>query len=178
MPHSGLPGSGYDSRYDQTRFQIQSSALYKLSFALISVASEVFAREYLPYKKWPWALAQLVDNRLSTEQKEALGQRFLESPACCKDEPFGVRLCSAMSTASDILPGHRLFPAVDLMSCHKVHNIEVEDNFARACAMRSASKGQQIDWQVWQTSYSAVDSLHLYTQKCEDMFCDVFASSS
>ena len=120
---------------------MQSGALNKLFFAMVSVASEVFSRMRAPYNRWPWKLAKIVDPRLCADSRRAVAEAFFKSRNCCLDFSFGERLKSAMDQPSDILEDGKLHSSIQLLSMQKVHNIEIEDNFARSTQMRAASKG-------------------------------------
>lgn len=58
------------------------------------------------------------------------------------DTGFSVRLRSAVQSDDDLLPGGRFEGVIRLLSITKVLNIEIEDNFARAAAMRRAGAGR------------------------------------
>lgn len=120
---------------------VESNALNRLFYCIVSVASEVSTRLRLSYKKWPWPLAKLTDQRISEDDRAEIAASFFSANVCCLDTGFGVKLRSAMSAHSDILKSGHMYAAIELLSMHKVHNIQIEDNFARSTQMRAASKG-------------------------------------
>lgn len=128
------------------RVDVESNALNQLFYCIVSVTSEISTRLRLSYQKWPWPLAKLTDQRIPEHDRDEIAASFFNANECCLDTGFGRRLRSSMSAPSDILkPGH-LHGAIELLSTHKVHNIQIEDNFARATQMRAASRG----WTLYQ----------------------------
>jgi len=138
----GLPGSGYDSRDPDHHYVFTTGSLHKLFFALVAVVGEVYCRLVGPYKRWPWPLVRLVDDRISASQKRAVAKKFFVAKECCLDSCFSKPLQQMTTQPEDLLEGGSLHNVVNVLSLMKVMNIEVEDNFARASRARQASAGQ------------------------------------
>ncbi len=138
----GLPGCGYDSRDADHQDVFTTDSLRKLFFAMVAVVGEIHCRVVGPYKKWPWPLVRLVDNRIAASQKQAIARKFFNAKECCLDSFFSQRLQQMAACPEDLLEGGSLHNVVNILSLMKVMNIEVEDNFARASQARQASAGQ------------------------------------
>lgn len=129
---NGLPGSGFDDR-QLASHQVESGALNKLFFSIAATASEFAYRLWLPYKQFPWCLAQLSDPRCSTQQKELIERKLYHTNVCCLDESFSVRLRS--------IPRESVAEVCEVMTFQKIQNMEIEDNFSRAARMRASTAG-------------------------------------
>lgn len=124
-----MPGCGEDS-------------IQKAAFAVLLVLAETWARLVLPYRQYPWRLVGLVDPRLSLQQKEQICKDFLSSAVSQLDLGFSQRLRSVVTTSRDLLEEGNLRDLIHLLSFGKIVNVEIEDNFARAAAMRRAGAGR------------------------------------
>ena len=142
---SGLDGSGFNSRAHDLEEAVCSGALQKLFYAFIAVAAEIHCRLNAPYRKWPWSLVRLADERMPGPQRLALARKFRRASPCCLDPFCGERLQAMVSDPVDLLPQGRLHPTVAVLSMNKVMNIEVEDSFARAARCRASSAGRQLE---------------------------------
>ena len=103
---------------------------------------ELLSRGVWTYLTCPWVWARLVDPRIKESVKRSLIAQLLKirSRECCGDRGFTIRFLSALGEnldPSDLLPGGRWFSTVEMVSAHRVINVKIEDNFARASAQKS-----------------------------------------
>jgi hypothetical protein len=96
----------------------------------------------LPYTTWPWKIAALVDSRLGATEHERIATAFTKAPSCDLDYAFSQRLQSVTTAPADLQRHGKHFGVVDTMSLQKVVNVQCEDNFARAAAMRGVMRGK------------------------------------
>lgn len=83
----------------------------------------------------------MVDNRLREDERKQEAHAFLTADAAELDEGFSRRFRQIVTAAHEILPNGHMHCVVDGVSATKVMNIEVEDAFARAAAMRRCGAG-------------------------------------
>ena len=125
----GMPGCDED--------QLQKGA-----FSVLHVLLETFIRLVLPYQEFPWRLVGLVDPRLSSQDKQTIVADFMALPLESLDFGFSQRLRSALTSGEELMEGGSFHELILLLSSGKVINVEIEDNFARAAAMRRAGAGR------------------------------------
>ena len=117
-------------------------SLQKAAWSVLTVLGETFVRLVLPYLEYPWRLARLCNPALDREAKLNLVKQFRRAKEEKLDVGFSLRLRSAVNSVDDLLPGGRFEGVIRLLSITKVINVEIEDNFARAAAMRRAGAGR------------------------------------
>ena len=126
--------------------QVQSGALYKLHYAMTSVASEFHCRTVAKYMAFPWVLCRLCDPRCTSEDHAAVVSALMRANNCCLDFGFSARLKRFLQEGghdgTSLLMGGEHHGIIQILSAHKVMNIEVEDNFSRAARYRSTTQGQ------------------------------------
>lgn len=110
-------------------------------FCYLHVSTRLWRRLIVPYQCYPFCLAALADPRLAESEHIALARQFLLSKPCCRDNGFSARLRSQMNLVEDLMNGGRLCGCITLLSHHKVTNIEIENNFARALSASKCARG-------------------------------------
>lgn len=116
--------------------------LQKAGFSVLHVLLETFIRLVLPYQEFPWRLVGLVDPRLSFEEKCTIAADFMAFPLESLDFGFSQRLRSALTSGEELMENGSFHELILLLSTGKIINVEIEDNFARAAAMRRAGAGR------------------------------------
>ena len=124
----------------------EASSLYLISFCMLSICTNVWARLVLPYSGFPWKLAALANPGLTDAEADSIVNEFLRAGACCLDTGFSARLRRQVSNPSDLKRGGRLFSVVELLTHQKVLNAKIEDTFARHNSVAQAARGHiQLD---------------------------------
>lgn len=116
--------------------------MHKAFSALLVVLGEVWCRLYTPYQRFPWKLCQLADTRVPSQDRHILANQFLKADMAEMDVGYSQRLRAMVQRPEDILEGGRYFKVIDGLTMTKCQNVQVEDNFARAVAMRRAAAGK------------------------------------
>lgn len=109
--------------------------------ALLLVIGEAWSRLHALYQQWPWKLCKLADARIPLEERRQLALDYLSTATDDLDIGFSRRLRPYVGDADSLLPGGRMFHVIDSLTSTKVQNAEIENNFARAAAMRRAGAG-------------------------------------
>ena len=137
----GLPGSGIDSsqRDDGGRSAFGVSIVF---FCQMLVATALWRRLHVVYQQWPWRLAALQDNRLTSTEKTQICEDFCRASDCCLDRGFAKPLQSILGEPVDLLDK---FDAVTKsITVTKVVNSQIENNFARACSAAKCARGVSV----------------------------------
>lgn len=107
----------------------------------------------------------MVDNRLREDERKQEAHAFLTADAAELDEGFSRRFRQIVTAAHEILPNGHMHCVVDGVSATKVMNIEVEDAFARAAAMRRCGAGASSPLPC--VMFGAV----ALTLQCSNLYC-------
>ena len=127
----------------------------------------VFRRLVRPYRQPPLCLALLLDDSTSIDRKKALSSVVRGLPECCQDEGFVKPLLRLIDKDDDLLSpskkGHRIMQAA-FMS--KNHNIQVENNFARAQSWLRCNRGRTDRSFNLQCKHILAEVKHNHTKAC------------
>lgn len=128
---SGLPGTN------------PSTLTSQIFWHGVVTIGAIFKRLVRPYRRPPLCLASLVDPSVLDACKQSLASYFMHMPDCCLDAAFTGPLRRAVNSVEDLLApngcGMRILEAA---FCSKNHNIQVENNFARASSWQQTNPGR------------------------------------
>lgn len=130
-----MAGSGWDSVDEDPAEDQDAPCFYLHLFVLLQIATKLWRRQHVFYCMYPWRLSQLVDDRLSDEEKNTIAQQFFDAHQCCLDEGCSLRVQSLATRERDL-------PRIaEIISMQKPINAEIEDNFARHQSAARTSRG-------------------------------------
>jgi len=128
---TGLPGSMPSTFWDH------------LFWAGVVTVGSIYRRLVRPYRRPPLCFALLADASMDPGFKRRLASFLLNMPRCCLDEAFTGPLRKFVTCEDDLLLptalGYRIMQA---SFCSKNHNIQIEDNFARASSWMRTNRGR------------------------------------
>ena len=118
--------------------------MHYLFWCSVVTIGSLFKRLVRPYRKPPFCFATLVDPSIASgEAKRKLAAFLLDMPPCCLDRAFTQPVREAVSCEDDLLLHNRVgFQILSGAFCSKNHNIEVENNFARANSWNRTNRGR------------------------------------
>ena len=101
----------------------------------------MLSRGVWPYERSPWVWARIADRRLPLADRRALVSQFVKLPFCCSDSGFTARLQSVIKSEEDLLPDGQFHSVLEIQTMHRVINVKIENNFARAASQSKATRG-------------------------------------
>lgn len=124
--------------------EMPSNFMQYLFWCSVVTVGSLFKRLARPYRKPPLCFATLVDPSIaSVEAKRKLASFLLNMPQCCLDRAFTQPLHEVVSLDDDLLLQNRVgFQILTSAFCSKNHNIELENNFARANSWNRTNRGR------------------------------------
>ena len=129
-----MPGSGDDG---------DESEILDLAFmVLISTIVELLVRGVWPYMTTPWPWVRIADSRIGLSVRLELVKQLLALPKCCSDKGFTLRMQSVVDTPAQIVPDGPFHSVIEHLTLHRVINVKIEDNSARAASQDQASRGR------------------------------------
>ena len=107
---------------------------------------ELLVRGVWPYSSCPWIWARIGDPRIPLASRFALLNVLLKLKRCCSDSGFTERLQSINAGPEQFMPSEPYHMVIDALTIHRVINVKIENNFARAVSQAKASRGRTLSY--------------------------------
>ena len=109
---------------------------------IVTIGS-IFRRLVRPYRRPPFCFALLVDPCTPTSFKERLARFVMQMPECCLDSGFTGPLRDQISCQDGLLSSNGIGVRIlEGAFMSKNHNVQVENNFARASSWQRTNRGR------------------------------------
>ena len=127
---AGLPG------------EVPQHIVEQLFWSLVITIGQIYRRLVRPYRKPPYCLARICDDRLANEFKQQLAQWVVRLPDCCCCSAFMKPLKDALTCPDDLVFGNGR-KMLEAAFTGTNTNVQVENCFARATSMQRDTRSVQ-----------------------------------